>query len=186
MALRGRGSYNVEVKFEGNWVKFNTITSSSNILLVMATRQGQKEFATAYKSAVQKNISTSGKRFGYQQNSPNYLRWKLNRGGPPQMLNWSRSFYSSIEVIENSTGTRFMVGIPKGIRRPSYRNKEKNRLTVSEYANVLEHGTHNMPSRPIFSDTFKLDMGGKAGLKKYIEFAIIRKFGSSGIRVNKI
>lgn len=185
MALRGRGSYNVDFKLEGNWFKFNEIVNGTNILMVLATRQGQKEFAESYKAKVQKNILTGGKRFGYPQNSPGYTYWKLQRGGPSSALVWSRSFYANIEIRENKLKSRYMVGIPKGTKRPSYSTGDKNRLTIAEYANVLEHGTNKIPPRPIFKDTFKHDMKGKAGLKRYMELAILRKFGARGIIVNK-
>lgn len=185
MALRGRGSYNIGVKFEGNWVKFNEIVNSSNILLVMAARTGQKEFAEMYRDRVKANIRTGGKRFGYPQISGKYLLNKVRRGGPSTTLNWSGAFADSVEIRENKIGTRFMVGIPKGLKRPQYYASDKNRLSISEYANVLEHGTKNVPPRPVFSDTFEKDMAGKLGLKRYIELAMIRKYGSVGVTLNK-
>lgn len=186
MALRGRGSFNVEVNLSGNWVMFNNIVDNTNILLAIAAREGQRQFAEEYRDNVKGNIATGGKRFGYPPNSPGYIRWKLDRGGPSTVLNWSRAFYGSVEVRENTTGSRFMVGIPKGERRPYYHRNDKNRLTIAEYANVLEHGTDKIPARPVFSDTFSKQMMGKRGLKKYIELNIIKRFGSLGVRVNKI
>lgn len=186
MAIRSRGSYNVEVKFEGNWFKFNEVVNSTNVLMAMAARQGQREFAEEYKNRLQKNIRTGGKRFGYQGLSPKYLAWKLNRNGPSSLLNWSGAFASSIEVRENRNGKRFMVGIPKGEKRPYYFSTDANKLTISEYANVLEHGTSNIPERPIFADTFSKDMGGKYALKKFIELSLIKRFGERGVIVTRI
>lgn len=186
MALRGRGSFNVEIKLEGNWSKFNEIVNGSNILMVMGVRQGQKEFAEAYRDAVKKNIITGGRRFGYPPNNANYLYKKLRQGGGSTPLVWSRSFYNSVEIRVNRQGTRWLVGIPSGEKRPTYSSSDKNRLTISEYANILEHGTNNIPARPIFSDTFSKDMGGKLGLKKSIEMALIRKFGQRGINLMKL
>jgi hypothetical protein len=185
MALRGRGSYNVEFKTHGNWFKFNEIIESTNILMVMGARQGQKEFAEAYRDNVKSNIATGGKRFGYPPNSPKYLYLKLTKGGPGTLLNWSRSFLNAITIVENRLGTRFMVGIPKGLKRPTYHKSDRNKLTISEYANVLEHGFRQVPPRPIFSDTFK-SMGGLKGLKRFMEMALIRKFGSSGTKLSKL
>ena len=186
MALRGRGSYNIGVKLEGNWFKFNEIVSSTDVLLVMAAREGQRKFAEEFRDRVKANILTGGKRFGYTQHSPRYLIWKLKRGGPSSLLVWSRSFYASVEIRENKTGSRFMVGIPKGEKRPPYTNYDKNKLTIAEYANVLEHGTKNMPARPVFSDTFRKELGGTKALKKFVNLAIIKKFGLKGAIITKI
>ena len=186
MALRSRGSYNVEIKLEGNWFKFNDIVNSTNILLIMAARQGQREFAESYRDKVKENILTGGKRFGYPQNSPKYLYLKLKAGGPSTPLVWSRAYYESVEVISNTSGSKFMVGIPKDVTRGDYGVRwDRNKLSIAEYANVIEHGTIHIPPRPIFSDTFTQQMGGKAGLKRAIEMAIIRKYGSKGIKLTR-
>ena len=87
MALRGRGGYNVDVTYEGNWVKFNDIVNSTDILMIMAARQGQKEFAEDYRDAVKSNIRTGGRRFGYRQSSEKYLAWKIRKGGGTSLLN---------------------------------------------------------------------------------------------------
>jgi len=185
--LRTRGSFNVDVKFHGNWVKFNTIAGSMDILLVMALREGSRKFAEEYRDKVKKNIETGGKRFGYAQNSPDYLRRKLRSGGSGTTMNWSGTFKNSIEVIENSKGTQFGVGIPKGKKRSNYGSGDSNSLQVHEYANILEHGLPpKMPKRPVFSDTFTKDMNGKKGLQKYIEFSIMKNFGTKGINVTKL
>lgn len=185
MALISRGSYNIGFKLEGNWFKFNDFVNSTNVLYAMAARQGQMEFAEAYRDAVKKNIKTGGKRFGYPQNSGRYLPLKIRKGGGSVALNWSGTFADSVEIFENRVGTRYMVGIQKGIRRPSYYKGDKNKLTVSEYANILEHGTGKIPARPIFKDTFAKDLGGKNGLRVTMEMAIMRRFGSRGIIVTK-
>lgn len=183
MALRGRGSYNVEFRFDGNWFKFNEITSGTNILMIMAARQGQKEFAEEYRDRVKANIITGGKKFGYPGNQERYLIRKVRKGGASTALVWSRAFYDAVTIRENRIGSRFMVGIPKNIKRGEYYSSDANRLTIAEYANVLEHGSSKIPSRPVFSDTFRIDMLGLRGLKKYMELALIRKFGTVGINV---
>lgn len=186
MALRGRGSFNVEIKLGGNWTKFNEIVNGSNILMVMGVRQGQKEFAEAYRDAVKKNIITGGRRFGYPPNSPMYIYKKLRGGGGSTPLVWSKAFYNAVEIRATRDGRRWLVGIPSGESRPSYSIKEKNELTISEYANIIEHGTNGIPARPVFADTFSRDMQGKRGLKRAIELALIRRFGQRGINLMKL
>ena len=185
MPLTRRGSFNVEFKYEGNWLNFNQVVRSSDISLVIAARTGQKNFAIEYRDNVKENILTGGRRFGYPPHSPKYLYNKLTKGGPGDLLVWSRAFYGAVEIKENRRQTRYSVGIESGIKRPTYHRSDRNKLTIAEYANVLEHGTNNMPARPVFSDTFSKQMQGKAGLKKYLELALVTSFAAKGVRVRK-
>jgi hypothetical protein len=90
--------------------------------------------------------------------------------------------------MNNSEQTRFMVGIPKGISGPDYHTGQ-NSLDVDEYANALEHGYATkgvyVEPRPVFSDTFRFTMGGKEGIRKFIEASIAGRFLTKGIRVSK-
>ena len=184
--LRTRGTFNVGIKLEGNWVKFNILVNSLDILMVMAARSGQKAFAEEYRDRVKYNMRTGGKRFGYPQNAPGYLRRKLRYGGASNALVWSGAMLHSVSIIKNTRGTHWGVGIPKGIKRPNYTGSDRNRLQVHEIANILEHGLPpRLDARPVFADTFKHDMKGKKGLSRYMELSIIKTFGTKGFRVNK-
>jgi len=186
--LLPRGSFNVKVRYEGDWIKFNTLIRNSDILLAASARRGQRAFAEKYKEAVQRNIAAGGKRFGYAPMAPDYAAFKARHGGGGRLLVWSGLMKDSVEVMPNSNETRFMVGIPKDIPGPDY-HKGNNEFNVDEYANALEHGYATkdvyVEPRPIFSDTFRFTMGGKEGIRKYIEAAIMGKFLEKGIRVSK-
>lgn len=185
--LRHRGTFNVDIKLDGDWVKYNRLISDVDIMMVMAARQGQRAFAEEYRDKVKKNIRTGGKRFGYPQNAPNYLRRKMQLGGSSGTLTWSETFLNSVEVVKNTSGTHWGVGIEKGKKRPDYASWDKNRLQVHEIANIMENGLPpRVPKRPVFKDTFKKDMGGKKGLSKTLEISIIKNFGARGFRVNKM
>jgi len=188
--LRGRGSFNVDIKFEGNWLKFNRIANSSPIIMAIGVREGQKLFAEEYRDKVKENMRNGGKRFGYAPLTWAYLYRKLRMAGGSTTFIFGETMVNSVEVKKNTTGTRFMVGIPKGLKRPNYYKESAtgNRLQVHEYANILEQGNprYAVPARPVFRDTFKQSMGGLRGLRKFIELHLIRRFGMSGIRVNKI
>lgn len=187
--MRGRGSYSVGMNFEGNWVRFHQIMETSPILFTMAAREGQKKFAEKYRDSVKSTIRTGGKRFGYKPLSQKYLFRKVGRGGPSTLLVWSETMLNSIQIIRNKRSDRWMVGIPKGLKRANYlgESSSSNRLQVHEYANVLEHGRPpNMPARPFFSDTFTKSMGGKKGLKLLMELHIIKKLAAAGIIVTKM
>jgi len=185
IGLRKRGTFNVEIKLEGEWPKYRQLVNSNNLLLAAAAIAGQRSFAEKYKKEVKRNILTGGKKFGYPPLSEGYKKFKERYGGRGTPLVWSKTFYNSVKVIKNKAGTFFGVGIPKGIKRPSYHPSDNNRLTVSEYANVLEHGSFPIYPRPVFKDTFK-DMGGKKAIRTFIEIAIIKNYYMRGFRVNRI
>jgi len=130
-----------------------------------------------------------GRRFGYEPLSDEYIYKKAKYSGTLKMFAWSGTMMNSIEVMTNAEQTRFMVGIPKGLKRPSYYSGESNELGVDEYANAIEHGFATkgvyVPPRPVFSDTFRKTMGGKKGIAEFIENAIRLKFLTNGIRVIK-
>jgi len=185
--IRGRGSYNVTVKLEGQIFKFNFLTQHSNILLAAAARSSQKAFARSYQKKVIENIKSGGKRFHYPPHSAKYKKWKAKLGGGGSLLFWGGTMAQSVVIKHAAGGTRYSVGIEQGAKRGSYGGSDKARLSVSDYANVLDHGSHPyMPARPVFSDTFKEHMGGMKGLKKAVEIGVIKHMAKAGIRVIKL
>lgn len=185
--LRTRGGFNVDVRLDGNWVKFNQLIGSFDTVVMSSAAMAQLAFAEKYRDRVQSNIRTGGKRFGYPGHSPKYIKYKDKHGGGTRLLYWGGTMAESIEVMP-LRGDRVGVGIPRDTVRSPYHDKEGDLLTVSEYANVLEQGSgaRNIPPRPVFSDTFKIDMKGMKGLRSFIQWHIVRNFGAQGIHVNKI
>jgi len=187
--LLPRGSFNVRVKYEGDWIKFNALLRNSDLLLAAAARTGQRTFAERYRDAVKENMNNGGKRFGYAPMAPDYAAFKSRKGGGGKLFTWSGAMIESVQVMNNSEQTRFMVGIEKGQKRPEYYSGDANNLDIDEYANALEHGYATrgvyVEPRPVFSDTFRFTMGGKEGIRKFIEVAIAGKFLSKGIKVSK-
>lgn len=187
--LRKRGSFDVQIRLDGEWIKFGMLYKQMDVLVLMAARAGQKAFAEEYRDRVKQNIREGGKRFGYPQNFGKYLQRKKSEGGGAIALRWSDTELNSVEVMTNAPQTRFMVGIPTGIRRPDYYSGDANKLEVHEYANIIEHGYSSdkatVEPRPVFSDTFTKTMKGKEGIRKFIERSIITKFGTLAIKVTK-
>jgi len=137
--MRARGSFNVEMRFDGEWVRFNVLVNSINIQLATAAAYGQKKFAEKYASKVRINIRTGGRRFGYPPHSPEYSAYKAYHGGPGRLLFWSGKMAQSVVVKKVRSG-RYAVGIPKEVKREQYFGGEGGILTVSEYANILSKG----------------------------------------------
>lgn len=185
--MRARGGFDVDVKLSGNWLKFNQLIGSLDITLMTAAVGAQRKFAEKYRDRVKINIKTGGKRFGYPPHSPMYRTYKNKHGGGTKLLYWSGTMAESVDLVKLRRG-RIGVGIPKDAVRAPYHSKEGELLTVSEYANILEHGAYSrgVPARPVFKDTFRKDMKGLAGLKSYIQWHIIRNFGVQGIFVSKV
>ena len=188
--LRTRAGFNVEIRLDGDWFRLNDITNRLGPSLGIIAKEAQQEFAEAYKKKVKQNIMEGGKRFGYEPLSPQYKRYKSRGGGRDEPLYWGGSLHDSIEVMSLSEG-RVGVGVPKNTKRPFYSNESSkgNKLTISEYANILEHGTRgglHIPARPVFSDTFKQDMKGMKGLKNFLITEITTKANLQGIPIRKI
>ena len=185
--VRARGGFDVDVKLEGNWVKFNQLIGSMDVVAMASAREAQKQFAEKYRDRVKVNIRTGGKRFGYPPHSKKYTYYKGHYGGPAKLLYWDGTMHDSVKVVKLSRG-RVGVGIDKDAVREPYHAKEGPLLTVSEYANILEHGAYSrgVPARPVFADTFREDMKGIAGLKTFIQWHIIRNFGAQGVPVIKL
>jgi len=185
--LRARAGFNVEIKLVGDWIRLQQLTGSLNIRVMLAAKTGQRKFAKKYRDKVKLNIRTGGKRFGYEPHSKKYAAYKSKHGGGTRLLHWSGSFEDAVEVVGLSGG-RVGVGIPKGVVRGRYEGEKGSLLTISEYANILEHGSSSrgIPSRPVFRDTFKQDMKGMKGLRSYIQWQVIRNLNLMGVQVNRI
>lgn len=184
--LKSRGGYNVDIRFDGNWIKFNELVNNTDVNIAIAARAGQREFAEAYRDALVKHLDEGCQRFQYPPHNPDYLKTKLRHGGDPGMLQWGGSMKNAIQTIRSNINNTWAVGIPKNIKRPKYYGGDNNRLTISEYANILEHGSPpELPARPLFADTFKKTMGGIDGIKKFIENALITRFGAEGFYLTK-
>ena len=188
--LRTRAGYNVEVKLEGDWFRLDQLTSNFGPVVMVIARRAQRSFAIKYKKRVQHHINTGGKRFGYPGHSRKYASYKQVRGGGSRVLYWSGTMHDSVDVMDLPRG-RVGVGIPRNIRRPNYprEHQDNNQLTVSEYANILEHGTKGglgIPARPVFSDTFKKDLKGNRGLKEFMATEIMLDLRARGINVTKL
>jgi len=186
--FRARGGFNVGIRLEGNYYRLNQLLSSLDVRIAAIASGAQMKFAKKYEEKVKANIRTGGKRFGYPGHSLGYAYYKQKHGGPSSLLMWSGAMHNAITIKKLAAG-RVGVGIPKNEKRESYHSSDNNRLTISEYANVLEHGTRgglNIPARPVFSDTFIKDMKGMKGLKTFLETNIMLGLRVQGIPVSKI
>lgn len=178
--LRGRGGFNVGVRLEGDWFKLRELVNHQELWLRTAAIEGQLKFAQKYKKEVKKNIANGGKRFGYS-NSPKYVAAKARSGGGTTTLVWSKSMHDNVVVKYNKVGGLTLVGIPKGIKRETYRKGDNNKLEVHEYANVLEH---RYPKKPVFTDTFRA-IGGKAKIASTVQAYIIKNYLKRGFKIFK-
>lgn len=185
--LRTRGSFNVGIKLSGDWIKFNQLVQSMDVKTLSAASLAQQGFAEKYRDRVKTNIRTGGRRFGYKNHSTSYKAYKRRHGGSNRLFYWGGSLHDSVSIV-SLPGGRVGVGIPKDARRQPYHRKEGNLLSVSEYANILEHGAYSrgVVKRPIFSDTFTKDMGGLRKLKSFLTWHIARDLNRKGIKTTRL
>jgi len=185
--VRTRGAFDVGIRLEGDWLRFNQMVGSIDLNLMLAAKSAQRKFAEEYRDRVKTNIRTGGKRFGYPGHSVKYKQYKTRYGGPARLFYWSGAMHNAVGIM-GLPGGRLGIGIPRGLMRVPYHSHEGELLTISEYANILEHGAWSMgiPARPIFADTFKRDMKGMAGLKSFLQFHLIRNLKRKGINITPI
>lgn len=176
-------SARVEVKLEGDWVKYRQLINNLDPLIATGAVAGQREASYRYFNALRQNINNGGVRFGYPKLGAKYLKKKLRMGGFSKMFNWTRSFYNAIEVrFKNFT---YSVGIPRNRFKRSNRPGLSNDIPIDQYANILEHGNYKMGvvKRPIFRDTFK-QIGGTVFVRAMIVKNINKRFIFRGIKPN--
>lgn len=185
--LTSRGGFDVGVRLDGEWVRFNRLIGSLDVVTMTSAAAAQRSFAQKYADRVKHHIKTGGKEFGFKPIGKRYSYYKRQHGGPAsRTLVWSNSFHDAVSVVDLSKG-RVGVGIPRGKKRPQYENERGGILEISEYANILEHGSGgDMPPRPVFSRTFTDDMGGIKGLRTYIQWHLVRNFKMGGINAIKL
>lgn len=103
-----------------------------------------------------------------------------------------RDYYEAIgiydEEVEYIGGTRVetwrYVGLPAGRKHVSngYGGQSKHELTLIQLAKSLELGTsgpYPIPPRPLWEPLFN-QVGGKAGVRTYVQNAVIRQLRSEG------
>ena len=186
--LRTRGGFNVDIKLEGDWVRYDALFNRFGPTMVAIARSAQHSFAEKYKDRVKHHILTGGTRFGYPGHSAKYSSYKSSRGGPSRVLYWSGAMMRAVEIMK-LPGGRVGVGIPKGATRNRYPREGGDLLTISEYANILENGTMgglHIPARPVFRDTFKQDMKGMKGLRQFMTAEILIQARALGINISRI
>jgi len=186
--MRARGAFNVEIKLDGQWFRVNRIIQHLNVDIAMVGASAQRGFAEEYRDRLKYNIKTGGIEFGYKPHSKAYTKYKLKHGGGDALLHWSGAMGDAVKVIPLGGG-RVGVGIEKDAKREKYHPKDEGILNISQYANILEHGSFgkvNIPPRPVFSDTFTKDMKGLRGLRSYMTLHIAAGLRAKGIPVIKI
>ena len=181
-----RGGFNVEIRLEGDWFRLQALLSDFGPKMMVIANEAQYKFAEKLRDRIKTHIRTGGRRFGYPSHSSAYATYKSRYGAPSRLLYWSGAFHDAVQV-RPLRGNRVGVGIPRGVDRNPYRSGERM-LSISEYANVLEKGapSRNIPPRPVFSDTFRKDMGGIKAKKLFLQSHIVRRANQMGIRINKM
>ena len=152
----GGGDPAIKVIFEknGNWHKIHQIIHRLPATLRVAMMAGQRSVAKKFKAEILKAIRSNS-----------YPEKKQAQGGG--LFVFTGSYKRNIKIITTNSN-RIYVGIKKGVR-----GNNKSRLTISEYANILEQGsvTRGIVPRPLWRDTWR-KFGGKKRAIRIIEWHI--------------
>lgn len=161
-SLRSRNLLShVSIKQEGEWKRMGIALQNLSPAIRSGVVIAQREFAIKFKKKLRHNIRTNGVEIGWAPLSPAYAAWKDkqdSRYGSSNILRFSGTYYNSIDIIQK--GYTVYVGIPLGKGSAS----SNEGLSVSQYANILEHGSfaRNIPARPLWGPSFKQIGGSKA------------------------
>lgn len=176
-------SSQVSFSLEGDWVKAAQLINNLSTTIRTAALKGEKEAAFIYYEKLRNNVKTNGKLLGYPQEKVSYEKKKQSAGLSGGLFRLTDSFLTYITIIRKPTG--YWVGVKPGKKKDLKVSGFSDDLTISEYVNVLEHGSPKMGirKRPIFRDTFR-QMGGLAGVKAIIMRNLSSKFTRMGIKIS--
>lgn len=136
-----------------------------------AVKAAHKRFMERYLRALKYNFYTGGSEINIMLDSDRTIKKKQRRGDYLETGMMTGALVDSIELRTN--GRTAQVGIANGAMG-------RGNLEVAEYGAILEKGAPKQPARPFFRNTYKITMGGNAGLAKFMRNSlnqtIIRQF----------
>jgi len=106
----------------------------------------------------------------WEEHSLSYSEKKIKKYGHLEILLASEKYVNSIKVYKEPN--KVSVGVKPGIINPV------TKVPVWKIALWLEHGTKNMPARPVWSPVYQ-ELGGAAGIDK-----LLAKYLNRYLRVN--
>lgn len=169
----------IRIEVDGDFLRGQKVIDRLPAALKAAAFKAQLKFAEKYKANLRRHIRDNGKELGWAPYSKGYVRYKRAirkkkssvRYGPESMWRFQGHAYNSIEITKDPIRNRVSVGIS----RENGKMNLDGELTVSQYINIVEHGSHsrNIKKRPLFGPTFKL-MGGQKALSRMVQNEIER------------
>lgn len=136
-----------------------------------AVKTAHRRFMEKYMQALKYNFYTGGSEINIILDAESTTRRKRAQGYFLETGMMTGELVDSIEL--RVYGKTASVGVKPGAMG-------KGELEVAEYGAILEHGGPKQPPRPFFRNTYKITMGGNAGLAKFMRNSlnqtIIRQF----------
>lgn len=167
---RNLSGYQTEVQFVGDWDRVARLLNDTPMIIDIGSKLGQESAANKILKIVKHHIRTNGGELGWPSLSMKYQESKASKGfDPGRMLYMTGTYYWSIKKWNNRGN--IYVGVKSGTKHPD------SKLTVSEIANILEHGSNarNIPARPLWAPSFK-QFGGSKKVRSLILWHIAAQF----------
>lgn len=176
---RARRSYsmsaNMDISLDGGWMKMAVVMDNLEPSIKAGTEAGQLSAAKKLMQIVKRHLKSHGSALGWPAVSKEYAYNKTIMGGTPSaLLHLTGAYRRNIKIIKK--GNNIYVGVKKGIMPPSIPGRMNPKLTIAQYASVLETGQagRNIKARPLWGPSYK-QFGGKNRIKKLLAWHISKE-----------
>lgn len=166
---------NIRIEYEGDWKRVGPFFDKLPAKIQKKVYRGQVRYSELYLKALKETINSQGTNIsprwaplgpGYEDTKASLFQRKPGvMYGPTNLWKLTGKAYKNIKIFKDPNNHTVQVGIS---RNEGVKNLQGN-LTVSQYVNILEHGSHsrNIAKRPLFGPTFRL-LGGRKKLSEIV------------------
>lgn len=168
----------VNVKMIGNWAKCSHLLNTLDRNIRDASISAQRRIAEKYVRLVKSHLRRQDIP-GWTPLNPRYADYKMGKYGHEDILLATYLMYDSIDSWRSQNV--YFAGIKKGISYP-------NGVLVSRVAEIHEawSGMPDKPYRPLWSYTWKNDLGGNKGVREEFIRTIKEKLKRKGYPVRRL
>lgn len=167
----------MEIRLIGDWAKTRHLLHSLDKNIKEASTKAQRKIAERYVRLVKSHLKKQDIP-GWTPLNPYYADYKMGKYGHEDMLLSTYLMYDSITSWRSNN--TYFAGIKTGINYPS--GKEVSRVAV-----IHEAWSHNpdRPHRPLWSYTWRKDMGGNKGVREEFIREIKNRLVAQGYPVRR-
>ena len=168
----------MEIKLIGDWAKVSRLINSMDKNIREASIKSQRKIAEKYVRLVKSHLKKQDIP-GWTPLAPRYADYKMGRYGHEEILLSTYLMYDSI-TSWRSNGVYF-AGIRRGENYP-------NGVEIARVAEIHEawSSVPGKPHRPLWTYTWRKDMGGNKGTRELFINEIKNRLLSQGYPVKRI